>query len=180
MTGDGVDDCSPRLESERLHRTATDDTKLLVDGQVAVDDRIGGNEVAVPATLNVAFRFVARQSPQSSPSDALSLPMHPRDELCDLKYIDDNSGMILALSASTRRRRRPKFATPYLRRDCAKVLNEWFTANLHRPYPSAEDKLELQKKSVRTTHSCACKVQFSKYQHAGSHTPPNTQLVSQR
>jgi len=47
-------------------------------------------------------------------------------------------------------RRRATITTPYLRRDCAKVLHEWFLANQDRPYPSAEEKLELEKVSVRS------------------------------
>ena len=47
-------------------------------------------------------------------------------------------------------RRRATITTPYLRRDCAKVLHEWFLANQDRPYPSAEEKLELEKASVRS------------------------------
>ncbi len=39
---------------------------------------------------------------------------------------------------------------PALRRDCATVLHEWLLANQDRPYPSAEEKLELEKVSVRS------------------------------
>jgi len=122
------------------------------------------------------------------------------DELGLLKHSDtsdENSDTL-----PTTRRRRPKFTTPYLRRDCSKVLNEWFSANLDRPYPSAEEKLELERKSVRfaalpsdstagssaipVLHYCQiprlCKLRKlnRKYRSAGGHAHTNTQLVSQR
>ena len=55
-----------------------------------------------------------------------------------------------ALHKMPKIRRRATITTPYLRRDCAKVLHEWFLANQDRPYPSAEEKLELEKVSVRS------------------------------
>ena len=39
---------------------------------------------------------------------------------------------------------------PYLRRECSKVLNDWFSANLDKPYPSTQVKRELQRTSVRS------------------------------
>ena len=46
--------------------------------------------------------------------------------------------------------RPPKMTMPYLRRECSKVLNDWFSANLDTPYPSTQVKLELQRTSVRS------------------------------
>ena len=112
----------------------------------AVEDRSWTGMALLP-TLPPAVRF----GKQSSPSDT-TMPAHPRSEVHTLlTYTSDGTSTIsAALSIKLPpMRRRSKISTPYLRRDCAKVLNEWFAANLHRPYPSADEKLELEKISVR-------------------------------
>jgi hypothetical protein len=45
-------------------------------------------------------------------------------------------------------RKTKQVSTPYLRKDRAKILRDWYEANLDKPYPSPEEKRMLQAKSV--------------------------------
>ena len=95
------------------------------------------------------------RAPQASRDGAKALPEDPygagpngQRRPDSAAYSNNVAGMEIGLEFKPMRRR-TKITTPYLRRDCAKVLQEWFLANLDRPYPSAEDKLVLEQKSVR-------------------------------
>jgi len=63
---------------------------------------------------------------------------------------DSNSQNSKGSSAAGTKCRNKLVSTPYLRKDRAKVLRDWFEANLDKPYPSPQMKRELQERSGAT------------------------------
>ena len=95
---------------------------------------------------------------------------------------DSNSQNSKGSSAAGTKCRNKLVSTPYLRKDRAKVLRDWFEANLDKPYPSPQMKRELQERSVSSPFHpvCARELPTGRPPNARTHTHTHTSNPTSR